>query len=189
MLHVSYPKTHAWMSLNSFHTTDLVDRKSSGEQRDLEVCKQRLYSCGVLQYCSSSLTFSPVKIQGGYAVLTQMADLLRYSNSRWFVLNLQSIQLSFAASQSFNVCFCPSSTCCVGLGDFRHIEAFSHEFLPSVVESLLFLADRLMNRALRVRYFSFLNHIELGFKTGVQGLPEATRKCYGVCGNFSRKKV
>jgi len=26
-------------------------------------------------------------------------------------------------------------------------------------------------------------------KTGVQGLPEATRKCYGVCANFSRKKV
>ncbi|KAK7144338.1 hypothetical protein R3I94_010681 [Phoxinus phoxinus] len=96
---------------------DLLDRKSSGDQRDLEACKQRLYSYGVLQYCSSSLTFSPVKIQGGYAVLTQMADLL--------------------------------STCCVGLGDFRHMEAFSHEFLPSAVESLLFLADRLMNRALR----------------------------------------
>uniref|UniRef100_A0A672PD47 Uncharacterized protein n=1 Tax=Sinocyclocheilus grahami TaxID=75366 RepID=A0A672PD47_SINGR len=40
------------------------------------------------------------------------------------------------------------STCCVGLGAFRDVEVFSHEFLPTVVESLLFLADRLMNRAL-----------------------------------------
>jgi len=50
----------------------------------------------------------------------------------------------------------------VGLGDFRHIEALSQEFLPSVLESLLFLADRLMNRALQVRYYSFLNQIKLG---------------------------
>ncbi len=52
------------------------------------------------------------------------------------------------------MCFCPSSTCCVGLGAFSDVEVFSHEFLPSVVESLVFLADRLMNRALRVRYDS-----------------------------------
>uniref|UniRef100_A0A8C2CDD1 IQ motif containing B1 n=1 Tax=Cyprinus carpio TaxID=7962 RepID=A0A8C2CDD1_CYPCA len=96
---------------------DLVGRKSLGDQRDLEACKQSLYSHGVLQYCSSSLRFSPAKIHGGYAVLTQMADLL--------------------------------STCCVGLGAFRDMDVFSHDFLPSVVESLLFLADRLMNRALR----------------------------------------
>ncbi|XP_016327976.1 IQ calmodulin-binding motif-containing protein 1 isoform X2 [Sinocyclocheilus anshuiensis] len=96
---------------------DLVGRKSLGDQRDLEACKQSLYSHGVLQYCSSSLKFSPAKIHGGYAVLTQMADLL--------------------------------STCCVGLGAFRDMEVFSHDFLPSVVESLLFLAERLMNRALR----------------------------------------
>ncbi|XP_052415226.1 IQ calmodulin-binding motif-containing protein 1 [Carassius gibelio] len=96
---------------------DLLDRKSLGNQRDLEACKQSLYSHGVLQYCSSSLRFSPAKIHGGYAALTQMADLL--------------------------------STCCVGLGAFRDMEVFSHDFLPSVVESLLFLADRLMNRALR----------------------------------------
>ncbi|XP_016122458.1 IQ calmodulin-binding motif-containing protein 1-like [Sinocyclocheilus grahami] len=96
---------------------DLVGRTSLGDQRDLEACKLSLYSHGVLQYCSSSLKFSPAKIHGGYAVLTQMADLL--------------------------------STCCVGLGAFRDMEVFSHEFLPSVVESLLFLAERLMNRALR----------------------------------------
>ncbi|XP_043098063.1 IQ calmodulin-binding motif-containing protein 1-like [Puntigrus tetrazona] len=95
----------------------LVGRKSLGDQRDLEACKQSLYSHGVLRYCSSTLRFSPAKIHGGYAVLTQMADLL--------------------------------STCCVGLGAFRDVEVFSHEFLPSVVESLLFLADCLMNRALR----------------------------------------
>ncbi len=46
----------------------------------------------------------------------------------------------------------------MGLGAFRDVEVFSHEFLPSVVESLLFLADRLMNRALRVMYYSLLNH-------------------------------
>lgn len=96
---------------------ELLDKKSLGDQRDLEVCKQRLYTHGVLQYCSSSLRFSPARIQEGYAALTQMADLL--------------------------------STCCVGLAAFRDIEVFSHEFLPSVVESLLFLAERLMNRALR----------------------------------------
>ncbi|KAK2888897.1 hypothetical protein Q8A67_014272 [Cirrhinus molitorella] len=96
---------------------DFVARKSLGDQRDLEACKQSLYCHGVLQYCSSSLRFSPAKIQGGYAVLTQMADLL--------------------------------STCCVGLGAFRDMEVFSHEFLPCVVENLLFLAERLMNRALR----------------------------------------
>ncbi|XP_016365872.1 IQ calmodulin-binding motif-containing protein 1 isoform X2 [Sinocyclocheilus rhinocerous] len=96
---------------------DLVGRKSLGDQRDLEACKQSLYSHGVLQYCSSSLKFSPAKIHGGYAVLTQMADLL--------------------------------STCCVGLGAFRDMEVFSHDFLPSVMESLLFLAERLMNRALQ----------------------------------------
>ncbi|XP_065150064.1 IQ calmodulin-binding motif-containing protein 1-like [Paramisgurnus dabryanus] len=96
---------------------DLLNRKSLGDQRDLEECKRSLYSYGVLHYCSSSLRFSPTKIQGGYAVLTQMADLL--------------------------------SSCCVGLGSFRGMEMFSHEFLPSVVENLLFLADRVMNRALQ----------------------------------------
>ncbi|XP_056606693.1 IQ calmodulin-binding motif-containing protein 1-like isoform X1 [Triplophysa dalaica] len=96
---------------------DVVDRKSLGDQRDLEECKRTLYSHGVLQYCSSSLRFSPAQIQGGCAVLTQMADIL--------------------------------SSCCVGLGSFRGMEVFSHEFLPPVAENLLFLADRLMNRALR----------------------------------------
>uniref|UniRef100_A0A671T7T1 Uncharacterized protein n=1 Tax=Sinocyclocheilus anshuiensis TaxID=1608454 RepID=A0A671T7T1_9TELE len=46
------------------------------------------------------------------------------------------------------------NTCCVGLGAFRDVEVFSHEFLPTVVESLLFLADRLMNRALRDKAYN-----------------------------------
>lgn len=156
MLHVSCPRTQACISymneLKQLSWTDLVGRKSLGDQRDLEACKQSLYSHGVLQYCSSSLRFSPAKIHGGYAVLTQMADLLRYSN-----INTCRVLLLFQC-QSLKACFCPTSTCCVGLGAFRDMDVFSHDFLPSVVESLLFLADRLMNRALRVRYNSLLNH-------------------------------
>ncbi|XP_051568344.1 IQ calmodulin-binding motif-containing protein 1 [Myxocyprinus asiaticus] len=96
---------------------DLLGRKSLGDQRELEACKQSLYSYGVLQYCSSTLRLSPARIEQGYAVQTQMADIL--------------------------------SMCCVGLGTFRGMDVFTQEFLPSMVENLLFLADRLMNRALR----------------------------------------
>lgn len=129
----------------SFTWSDVVDRKSLGDQRDLEECKRTLYTHGVLQYCSSSLRFSPAQIQGGCAVLTQMADILRYFEVIW------TCRFLCAVLWSLNVCWCLCSSCCVGLGSFRGMEVFSHQFLPPVAENLLFLADRLMNRALRVR--------------------------------------
>ncbi|KAL7826000.1 hypothetical protein SRHO_G00337380 [Serrasalmus rhombeus] len=95
---------------------ELLSRKSVGDQRDLEKCKQGLYCGGVLAYCCAALRFNPAKIEGGYASITQMADII--------------------------------STCCVGIGSMRDTEVFLNRFLPSVTENLLFLAHRLMNRAL-----------------------------------------
>ncbi|KAK3575462.1 hypothetical protein QTP86_026846 [Hemibagrus guttatus] len=96
---------------------DLLGRKSLGDQKDLEKCKQDLYYNRVLDYCSAALKFNPAKIQGSYSSMTQMADIL--------------------------------STCCVGLGSVRERDVFHRQFLPAVTDSILFLAQRIMNRAIR----------------------------------------
>ncbi|XP_072539639.1 IQ calmodulin-binding motif-containing protein 1-like [Salminus brasiliensis] len=57
-------------------TKELLGRKSVGEQQDLQRCKQGLYQHGVLAYCSAALKFNPAKIEGSYASVTQMADLI-----------------------------------------------------------------------------------------------------------------
>ncbi|KAF5898728.1 IQ calmodulin-binding motif-containing protein 1, partial [Clarias magur] len=41
------------------------------------------------------------------------------------------------------------STCCVGIGSVTEREVFHRQFLPSVTENILFLANRIMNRAIR----------------------------------------
>ncbi|XP_060774775.1 IQ calmodulin-binding motif-containing protein 1-like [Neoarius graeffei] len=41
------------------------------------------------------------------------------------------------------------STCCVGIGSVQEREAFHRQFLPSVTDNILFLAHRIMNRAIR----------------------------------------
>ncbi|KAG7326915.1 hypothetical protein KOW79_010316 [Hemibagrus wyckioides] len=96
---------------------DLMGRKSLGDQKDLEKCKQALYYNRVLDYCSAALKFNPAKIQGSYTSMTQMADIL--------------------------------STCCVGLGSVRDRDVFRRRFLPAVTDNILFLAHRIMNRAIR----------------------------------------
>ncbi|XP_034156689.2 IQ calmodulin-binding motif-containing protein 1 [Pangasianodon hypophthalmus] len=96
---------------------DLLGRKSVGAQKDLEKCKQDLYTHRVLEYCSAALRFSPAKIKGSYTSITQMADIL--------------------------------STCCVGIGSVKEREVFHRHFLPSVTDNVLFLAHRIMNRAVR----------------------------------------
>lgn len=57
--------------------TELLGRKSVGDQRDLEQCKQDLYHHSILAYCSAALKFNPAKIEGDYVSLTQMADIIR----------------------------------------------------------------------------------------------------------------
>lgn len=57
--------------------TGLLGRKSLGDQKDLEKCKQDLFNHRVLDYCSAALKFNPAKIHGSYSSLTQMADVLR----------------------------------------------------------------------------------------------------------------
>ncbi|KAI5108742.1 IQ motif containing B1 [Silurus meridionalis] len=94
---------------------DILGRKSVGDQKDLEECKQNLYNLGVLRYCSAALKFNPAKVLGSYASITQMADLL--------------------------------STCCVGNGSVGEQDVFRRQFLPSVTDDILFLAHRIMNRA------------------------------------------
>ncbi|XP_076871790.1 IQ calmodulin-binding motif-containing protein 1 isoform X2 [Brachyhypopomus gauderio] len=56
--------------------SDLLARRSVGDQRELETCKQELYSSGVLEYCCAALRFSPAQIEGSYASLTRMADIV-----------------------------------------------------------------------------------------------------------------
>ncbi|KAF4080180.1 hypothetical protein AMELA_G00167490 [Ameiurus melas] len=96
---------------------DLLGRKSVGDQKDFEKCKQDLYFHGVLQYCSAALQFNPAQTKGSYTSMTQMADIL--------------------------------STCCVGIGSVTEREEFHRQFLPSVTDNILFLAHRIMNRAIR----------------------------------------
>ncbi|KAM9482713.1 IQ calmodulin-binding motif-containing protein 1 [Clarias gariepinus] len=96
---------------------ELLGRKSVGDQKDLEKCKQELYSNRVLHYCSAALRLNPAQTTGSYSSITQMADLL--------------------------------STCCVGIGSVTEREVFHRQFLPSVTENILFLANRIMNRAIR----------------------------------------
>lgn len=57
-------------------TKELLSRKSVGDLKDLERCKQDLYQHGVLAYCSAALRFNPVKTEGSYASITQMADII-----------------------------------------------------------------------------------------------------------------
>ncbi|XP_062852967.1 IQ calmodulin-binding motif-containing protein 1-like [Trichomycterus rosablanca] len=55
---------------------DLLGKKSLGDQKDLETCKQELYCHGVLAYCSAALKFNPAKIEGSYSSITQMIDII-----------------------------------------------------------------------------------------------------------------
>ncbi|KAK2857486.1 hypothetical protein Q7C36_005405 [Tachysurus vachellii] len=96
---------------------ELLGRKSLGDQKDLEKCKQDLFHHRVLDYCSAALKFNPAKIQGSYSSMTQMADVL--------------------------------STCCVGIGSVRDGDVFRRQFLPGVIDNILFLIHRIMNRAIR----------------------------------------
>ncbi|XP_066521092.1 IQ calmodulin-binding motif-containing protein 1-like [Hoplias malabaricus] len=117
---------------------ELLSRKAMGDQRGLEKCKQGLYDDGVLAYCCTSLKFNPAKIDGGYASIRQMADIISTCCVGIGSVRDEEIFLHrFLPSVTENLLFLTHRLVNRTTGNKGHVEMLSH--LRKVFDSLSWL--------------------------------------------------